>query len=74
MLVLSRRANERILFPELNISVQVLATRSGQVRLGIQAPAGICVVREEVCNQHEATRCHRAHGPPDQLQHQANRC
>ncbi len=73
MLVLSRRANERILFPELNISVQVLTTRSGQVRLGIEAPADIRVVREEVGNRNDTVRCHRAQGPPDQLQ-QADRC
>lgn len=68
MLVLSRRCNERILFPELNISVQVLTTRSGQVRLGIDAPADIRVVREEVVKRHDATRCYEAQAPPVRLQ------
>jgi carbon storage regulator CsrA len=73
MLVLSRRANERILFPELNISVQVLTTRSGQVRPGIEAPADISVVRKGVGNRNDTVQCHPAQGPPDQLQ-QADGC
>jgi carbon storage regulator CsrA len=48
MLVLSRRLNERILFPGMNISVQVVAFKPGQVRLGIEAPPEVTVLREEV--------------------------
>jgi carbon storage regulator CsrA len=48
MLVLSRRPNEKILFPTLNASVQVVTIKPGVVRLGISAPADVPVVREEV--------------------------
>ena len=48
MLVLSRRLNEKILFPGMSISVQVVAFKPGQVRLGIEAPPEVPVWREEV--------------------------
>jgi carbon storage regulator CsrA len=48
MLVLSRRSNEKIVFPGFGTSVQVLAIKSGVVRLGIQAPPAVTVLREEV--------------------------
>lgn len=48
MLVLSRRPNERILFPNLGISVQVIRVAGKAVRLGIDAPPDIRVAREEI--------------------------
>jgi carbon storage regulator CsrA len=48
MLVLSRRLNEKIVLPDLGITVQVLALRHGGVRLGIEAPPNIAVLREEL--------------------------
>ena len=48
MLVLSRRLNEKILFPTLRASVQVIAIRPGVVRLGVEAPPQVTVLREEV--------------------------
>jgi carbon storage regulator CsrA len=48
MLVLSRRSNEKIVFPGFATSVQVLAIKSGVVRLGIQAPPQVTVLRDEV--------------------------
>ena len=48
MLVLTRRPNEKIVFPSINASVQVLAAKSGKVRLGIQAPPGVAILREEL--------------------------
>lgn len=48
MLVLSRRPGQRILFPEYEISVQVLPQSGSAVRLGIEAPAQVTVVREEI--------------------------
>jgi carbon storage regulator CsrA len=48
MLVLSRRVNEKIVFPDLLTSVQVLGIRSGTVRLGIEAPPEVAIRREEV--------------------------
>ena len=47
MLVLSRKAGERILIGE-NISVTVVKLTSGGVRLGIEAPAEMPIIREEL--------------------------
>src|SRR6202043_1902567 len=48
MLVLSRRLNEKIVFPESNTVVQVVGVKPGVVRLGVRAPAEVTVLREEV--------------------------
>ena len=48
MLVLSRRANEEIVFPSLDITVSVAHCTNKSVRLGIQAPRHIRIVRGEL--------------------------
>ena len=48
MLVLSRRLHERIQFPGLNISIKVVAIKSGVIRLGIEAPPDVRILREEI--------------------------
>jgi carbon storage regulator CsrA len=48
MLVLSRRVNQKVLFPAFNTSVQVLSVKGSSVRLGIDAPHEVQVVREEL--------------------------
>lgn len=48
MLVLSRRQGQRILFPNLDIAVQVLPSKGSTIRLGIEAPSHVNVLREEV--------------------------
>ena len=48
MLVLSRRLNEKIIFPESNTMVQVVGMKPGVVRLGVRAPAEVTVLRHEV--------------------------
>ena len=47
MLVLSRKVGERILLGE-KIKITVVRVSGGGVRLGIEAPADVAVVREEV--------------------------
>jgi carbon storage regulator CsrA len=47
MLVLSRRESERI-FIGPNIVIQIVRVRGGSVRVGIEAPPEIVVVREEL--------------------------
>jgi carbon storage regulator CsrA len=48
MLVLSRRLNEKIKFPAIDTTVQVVRIRAGTVRLGIEAPPEVVVLREEL--------------------------
>lgn len=48
MLVLSRRAKEKIVFPSLGITVSVERIESNRVRLGIDAPPEIPVLRGEL--------------------------
>lgn len=47
MLVLSRRVNEEIVFPNLNIRVKVVRNQGGRVSLGIDAPECVDVARAE---------------------------
>ncbi|KAA1262470.1 Response regulator PleD [Rubripirellula obstinata] len=51
MLVLSRQAQETIVFPSLGISVQVLRCSQNNVRIGIDAPREIAVLRGEIQDQ-----------------------
>ncbi|MEZ6102253.1 MAG: response regulator [Pirellulaceae bacterium] len=48
MLVLSRRCGESIVLPNLGVTVRVQRVNNRQVRLGIDAPPGIQVLREEL--------------------------
>jgi carbon storage regulator len=50
MLVLSRKVGERILIGE-NISVTVVRIAGGAVRIGVEAPAELPVIREELKGQ-----------------------
>ena len=48
MLVLSRKEDQKIIFPNLGISVEVTRVKGNNVRLGIDAPRSIKVVRGEL--------------------------
>ena len=48
MLVLSRRRNEKVVLPGLNVTVQVVSAKAGVVRLGIEAPPEVQVLRAEL--------------------------
>jgi len=48
MLVLSRRVHEKVLFPTLGVTVQVVSVKGGVVRLGIEAPPDVKILRAEV--------------------------
>ena len=52
MLVLSRKVGERILIGD-KISVTVVKVGHGGVRIGIEAPAEMAVVREELAKELE---------------------
>lgn len=48
MLVLSRRVNDRIVFPNVGINVQILRVNGNNVRVGIEAPPDVPVLRHEL--------------------------
>ena len=54
MLVLSRRQNETLIIGD-NIVITVLSISANQVRLGIEAPREMRVLRGNIKTQHEAT-------------------
>ncbi|HSB96611.1 MAG TPA: carbon storage regulator CsrA [Spongiibacteraceae bacterium] len=55
MLVLSRRTNETLVIDN-NIRFTVLSVHGNQVRIGIEAPDDIVILREEIIdNTHRAT-------------------
>ncbi len=47
MLVLSRKPNERITIDN-RIVIEILGVHGNRVRLGIQAPVGVSILREEL--------------------------
>lgn len=58
MLVLSRRVGEKIVIAELGISIDVIRLNGNSVRLGIEAPDSIRILRGELeglqdCQQRE---------------------
>lgn len=53
MLVLSRRENDRIVFPALGISVEVMKLTRSRASIGICAPKGIRIVRHELAGEEE---------------------
>ncbi|MCA9151612.1 MAG: response regulator [Planctomycetales bacterium] len=48
MLVLTRKTRDRISFPQVGITVHFVRVRAGQVRVGIEAPREIVVVRDDL--------------------------
>ena len=56
MLVLTRKKNVSIRIGD-DIKVQVLEIRGGHVRLGIEAPTGVSVVRQELRHIDDAVGC-----------------
>lgn len=48
MLVLSRRRNDKILFPNLGITVEILKVDGRTVRVGVDAPPEVAIQRHEI--------------------------
>jgi len=54
MLVLSRRTNDTIVLPELNVSIEILQVKGKNVRVGVDAPVEIRVLRGELATSKES--------------------
>lgn len=52
MLVLSRGQTDKIIFPNLDITVEILRITGNKVRVGINAPKDVCVLRHELADKH----------------------
>jgi carbon storage regulator CsrA len=68
MLVLTRRLHEKIVLPGLETTVEIVSIKPGVVRLGIEAPPEVTVLREEVLGQ--PGRVTAVRRPPLRLDHQ----
>jgi carbon storage regulator len=55
MLVLARQLNERIVMPTVPATIEVVAIKPNGVRLGIEAPADVTILREEVLRRDGAS-------------------
>lgn len=50
MLVLSRKENDKLLLPTLNISIEVVRIQGNTVRIGIDAPQDVPILRHEIAD------------------------
>ena len=72
MLVLSRREAERVLFPTLGISIEVLRVRGSVARLGIDAPPDIPILRHEIAQQSQVELAPDGQATAEQLRQLAH--
>jgi carbon storage regulator CsrA len=64
MLVLSRRPDEKILLPSVPAVIRVISSSAGVVRLGIEAPPHVPIVRGELARKEPTAGPARAGGGP----------
>ena len=53
MLVLSRKTNEKIVFPNLGVSLKLLSVRGNLAKIGIEAPKDLAILREALADASE---------------------
>ena len=51
MLVLTRRPNEKIIFPNLGVTVEILRVSGRAVCVGVEAPRDVRILRDELADQ-----------------------
>lgn len=64
MLVLNRRIDEEIVFPDLDITVKVLGVQGNKISIGIQAPPSVQVLRQEIVERMEKESSGATRVPP----------
>lgn len=66
MLVITRRQNQKIVFPDLGVSVTLVGSRNGSARLGVDAPRDIKILREEICPEDSSAKAGSSKNKDDQ--------
>jgi carbon storage regulator len=67
MLVLTRKVNEALLIEDGTIRVVVLSVQGDQVKLGIEAPRDVSIMREEIVQARAQNQQAAQSISPDQL-------
>jgi carbon storage regulator CsrA len=70
MLVLSRSRNDKIVFPHLGITVEILNIASNKVRVGVDAPPEVTVLRHELAASAGANPAADPLNPARKLSHE----
>ncbi len=73
MLVLSRRAEEKIVFPQSGITVHILGVRGNVVRIGVEAPPEIKVIRGELAGTQAPAAAAKRPAPSHALRNRLNK-
>ena len=68
MLVLSRKEEQKILFPTLGISLEIVHIKGSTVRVGINAPMEVPIVRDELADHETVNK--QINRLPRQLRHE----
>ncbi len=63
MLVLSRRQDDKIVFPNLGITVEILKIAGRSVRVGVDAPSDVRVLRHELAEKEGVATGTQVRGP-----------
>ena len=53
MLILSRRQQDKIIFPDLGISIEVIKVKGNRASLGIDAPRDVRIARHELIDEED---------------------
>jgi carbon storage regulator CsrA len=53
MLVLSRKTDQKIVFPNLGVSLKLISVRGNLAKIGIEAPKDLAILREELADESE---------------------
>ena len=72
MLVLSRKEDQKVCFPGLGITVQILRVKGSSVKIGVDAPLEVRVVRDEIEDKSPQSLPPRSHviRLPQDLRHE----